>query len=430
MRLLAALLVVLLLVGSAGAGASHSAIDRGHSAADRADTLHGAHAPTAFGTDTPSNFGTDTPSNTELLLDTEAAANATNSTQSNVTVRESTVMDITLRENGDARWNVTARYLLGDDNETEAFGDLAADYEDGRADIGLTSELFERVVERVNGSVDRSMELREVGRSAQLRRNGTVGVLSLSFTWTSFTEISDNQIILGDAFWLGSDTWLPTLDEEQTLTIAVPNSYYLSSGSPSGGKIVNGTVLRYDGPQQFERGDFAMTYSPKNVETPTTTPKEGFLPDWSGGWGVLAVFLLLTGSFGAYALAQRRGVDPTPAGEPSSDDSPDGPGAATAASRTSDEGETVAEETPRDGDSDPDSEPEPELLSDEERVLRLLRDSDGRMKQGQIVKETNWSNAKVSQLLSKMDDNDDVDKLRIGRENLITLPEEDVTEMN
>ncbi|WP_135854807.1 helix-turn-helix transcriptional regulator [Halorussus salinus] len=402
MRLLAALLVVLLLVGSGGAGASHSAADR----ADASQRTQAQAVPVA---------------------DTETVANATNSTGANVTVREETLMDITLRENGDARWNVTARYLLGDDNETEAFRELAAEYEDGRADFGLTSGPFERIVERVNDSVERSMEIREVGRSAQLRRNGTVGVLSLSFTWTNFTEISDNQIVLGDAFWLGSDTWLPTLGDEQTLTISVPNSYYLSSGSPSGGKIVNGTVLRYEGPQQFERGDFDMTYSPKNTETPTTTPKEGFLPGGSGLWGAVVVFLLLTGSFGAYALAQRRGVDPTPAAEPSSADAPDDDdaGASAAEPRANDDGNALADERA----SEDESEPEPELLSDEERVLRLLRDNDGRMKQGQIVKETNWSNAKVSQLLSKMDDNDDVDKLRIGRENLITLPDEDVTEM-
>ena len=50
------------------------------------------------------------------------------------------------------------------------------------------------------------------------------------------------------------------------------------------------------------------------------------------------------------------------------------------------------------------------------------------MKQGTIVTETGWSNAKVSQLLSAMDDDDRIDKLRIGRENLITLPDEDVTD--
>ncbi|MFB6353760.1 MAG: helix-turn-helix transcriptional regulator, partial [Halobacteriales archaeon] len=66
-----------------------------------------------------------------------------------------------------------------------------------------------------------------------------------------------------------------------------------------------------------------------------------------------------------------------------------------------------------------------ELLSDEERVLRLLRERGGRMKQVDIVEETDWSNAKVSQLLSSMAEAGDVEKLRIGRENLISLPDEE-----
>ncbi|UPV75830.1 hypothetical protein M0R89_07150 [Halorussus limi] len=397
MRLLAALLVVLLFVcPAAGAGVSHSA-------ADRADAPRVSDAQTI------------------LATATETVSNATDPPESDATIRENTVLRVSIRENGNARWNVTARYLLGDDNETEAFRKLAAEYEDGRADYGLTSATFERIVERVNGVTERPMELREVGRSAQLRNNGTVGVLSLSFTWTNFTRVDDNQIVLGDAFWVGSDTWLPTLNDDQTLVITVPGNYYLSSGSPSGGKIVNGSVLRYDGPQQFERGDFEMTFSPKSTDIPGTSQK-GILPSGSSLWGLVVVFLLLTGSFGAYALAQRRGVDPAPAPEPSPTDSPDdaAPSPTMSGASGGDEDET----------EDGDDEPAPELLSDEERVLRLLRDNDGRMKQGQIVKETNWSNAKVSQLLSKMHDNDDVDKLRIGRENLITLPDEDVTEMD
>jgi hypothetical protein len=52
------------------------------------------------------------------------------------------------------------------------------------------------------------------------------------------------------------------------------------------------------------------------------------------------------------------------------------------------------------------------------------------MKQAPIVTETGWSNAKVSQLLSKMGEDDEITTLRIGRENLITLPEVDPTEID
>jgi uncharacterized membrane protein len=69
-----------------------------------------------------------------------------------------------------------------------------------------------------------------------------------------------------------------------------------------------------------------------------------------------------------------------------------------------------------------------DLLSDEERVEHILRQHGGRMKQAQIVEETRWSNAKVSQLLSAMAEAGRVEKLRIGRENLISLPDEDETE--
>ena len=75
------------------------------------------------------------------------------------------------------------------------------------------------------------------------------------------------------------------------------------------------------------------------------------------------------------------------------------------------------------------NEPNWDLLSDEERVEYLLEENGGRMKQARIVEETGWSNAKVSQLLSAMDEADRVDKLRIGRENLISLPDEEVAEV-
>jgi hypothetical protein len=85
---------------------------------------------------------------------------------------------------------------------------------------------------------------------------------------------------------------------------------------------------------------------------------------------------------------------------------------------------------PPGADDADDEEPDLELLSDEERVEYLLEQNGGRMKQATIVKETGWSNAKVSQLLSAMDEDDQIDKLRIGRENLISLPGEGIGDID
>jgi uncharacterized membrane protein len=65
--------------------------------------------------------------------------------------------------------------------------------------------------------------------------------------------------------------------------------------------------------------------------------------------------------------------------------------------------------------------PDEELLTDEDRVIQMLEDSGGRMKQANIVDETGWSKSKVSMLLSDMEEDGDISKLRVGRENIVSL---------
>ena len=65
--------------------------------------------------------------------------------------------------------------------------------------------------------------------------------------------------------------------------------------------------------------------------------------------------------------------------------------------------------------------PEPPR-TDRERVLALLEENNGKLRQSNIVDETEWSKAKVSRLLARLDDNGDITKIRLGRENVICLP--------
>lgn len=60
-------------------------------------------------------------------------------------------------------------------------------------------------------------------------------------------------------------------------------------------------------------------------------------------------------------------------------------------------------------------------LTDRERIVQLLISNGGRMKQSRIVDGTDWSKAKVSRLLSTMEEGDDITKLTVGRENIIFL---------
>jgi len=73
------------------------------------------------------------------------------------------------------------------------------------------------------------------------------------------------------------------------------------------------------------------------------------------------------------------------------------------------------------GDAADAADTESDPPSDEDRVVALLEANGGRMKQVNIVAETEWSKSKVSMLLSEMDEDGTISKLRVGRENIISL---------
>lgn len=75
------------------------------------------------------------------------------------------------------------------------------------------------------------------------------------------------------------------------------------------------------------------------------------------------------------------------------------------------------------GGQDRPAEPSYELppMTDEERVLDLLNREGGREKQVQVVEKTGWSKAKVSRVLSRMEEEGEITRIKIGRENLVCL---------
>lgn len=60
--------------------------------------------------------------------------------------------------------------------------------------------------------------------------------------------------------------------------------------------------------------------------------------------------------------------------------------------------------------------------TDADHIEALLGDQGGRMRQTGIVQATGWSKSKVSLLLTEMEAEGRIRKVRIGRENLILLP--------
>lgn len=155
----------------------------------------------------------------------------------------------------------------------------------------------------------------------------------------------------------------------------------------------------------------------------------GLLPGWLP-YPALIIGALMALLVGAAFVGRRVRRDRKPVHPDGSDESGDGPPATSA--------ESVEPTSPTDASTGGDASPQADVdsgltateegtaaayLTDEERVLEMLRESGGRLPQSAVVEETDWSKSKVSRLLSSMADEGQLRKIDLGGRNLITLPE-------
>jgi len=313
---------------------------------------------------------------------------------------QTTVIKVTLQSDSDARWTVTEHFNTSTAADRAAFEELADRFERGQsAQLGLSS--FRQALGQVEPTVEREMQIQEVRRDSSV----DAGTLEVSFTWTNFAREVNETRIVDDAFTTPGGTWFNGLGPGESLVIELPRGSAIDTP-----KRVSSGTIRWDGPTEFQPGYLEISYTSNSL--PAIPPLL---------WGLvvgLAVFAVV-GVVGGYLLTRRDGefsVPSLPIGTKSDGESTDAP--------APDPGTT--DETSTESAASADDGVDLSLLSDEERVEYLIEENGGRMKQANIVKETGWSNAKVSQLLSAMEEEGRIAKLRIGRENLISFPEEDI----
>lgn len=345
-----------------------------------------------------------------LALGAEAAAGQSTGIASDVDNTSQTI-EIRLDEDGGANVSVYKQFSLETEEDRAAFERLAEEFENGEASGELSVDVFERLATAAEDETGREMAIERVERRAE--STSSTGTLRLSFTWIGFADATDGTLEVGDVFTIDDETWLPSLSADQRLVIRAPEDYAVENADPPA-TIEDGTIV-WEGPQQFEAGQPTTTLVPSSRSEGISLLTIGL------GLGLVGAIVLLV-----YFLSRRRDdapLVPTAIGgdrgwatilTPASDRSSNEPPAVSPEPDPTDPGD----------EADPFAGVDEDLLSDEERVLRLLEANDGRMKQATIVVETDWSNAKVSQLLSSMEEDDEIEKLRIGRENLITLSEE------
>lgn len=342
-----------------------------------------------------------------------------------------TIIEIQIQPDGDARMSIVTRVLVRGENATAAYKQATSDFSVKSIEMKKLKTFFQRVAQRTSNATDRPMSIENIDRNTNL--SGEVGRFTLSFTWENFAVLTDNGYLirLNDSFDTTTGTWLPGLSKDLILVIRPPPGYHIRSAPIPH----QGQTLRWTGPQSFESRFPNITYArsvpggeiaPPSSATPETTRSGPGAPVFPVMLAVGTVVLIAIGSIGIFAFSRRDRVltNATTDGGVGTEDieSTNVSLSDTDPDSGSDAGAVL--------DSDADTESSDSgidlgLLSDEERVERLLRENDGRMKQASIVRETDWSDAKVSQLLSAMDEAGRIEKLRIGRENLITLSDYD-----
>ena len=317
------------------------------------------------------------------------------------------VMRADVRESGDAAWTVDLRVRLASENETAAFESVQDDVEaNASAFTGQFGTGMNRTVRSAENATDREMALANLTVSATIE--GTpqrYGVLTYRFTWENFAGVDGDRLRVGDAL---SGFFL---DSESSLVLAWPDGYERTSVTPPPDQSSSDSVT-WNGRTSFGPEEPRLVVS-------TGTSASG-LPGTMLLAAVVAVAALLAGG---WLVAGRLREDDS--GEPLGDDA----GGASAATDTAGGSGTDADGTGAAGEDtaerdDEATEPPEELLSNEERVIKLLEANGGRIKQQQIATEYDWTDAKTSQVVGSLRDEDAVETFRIGRENVVALPEE------
>jgi hypothetical protein len=330
---------------------------------------------------------------------------------------------ITVFENASARWRFTYTRVLENDTERQQFEAFAEEFERNET---TAYRDFKRLARGLTASgrnaTGRDMEATDFSRSAGLGGDCVTkqcGTITMGFTWASFAVEDDQRLVVGDVFgtglYLSSDQQLVVVAGSGLAFDSVTPDTYNDPETP----LAERRSITYQGEVRFSDRRPRVVFLPADeagttTTTTTTTSTDGTdtgtspttaTGDREGGLPLaLLGSLLVVAVVATAAFAYWRSGD-TATTETGGDDGPVGPGATA-------QGESVSGEP---------AVPDEELLTDEDRVLSLLEDNGGRMKQVDIVDETGWSKSKVSMLLSDMEDHDEISKLRVGRENIISL---------
>lgn len=294
---------------------------------------------------------------------------------------------IELRENGSASWTVEYQYRLDDDNDTVDWEALEADVQQDRAAYLATfQERWAEAITEAEAETGREMQATDV--TLETDESGAApeyGYVRFTFEWAAFAHVEMNRIEAGDAL-VGFE-----LDERVTLDVSWPEAYNDTAIEPEPDDRRE-TAAIWDGEETDFREDEPVIEVIETGGEPVGDPadRDRLVPL---SWLAIAVVAVAALIGVAGWLVGRNGREGSESSGPTAES----------------------------------SDPPPELLSNEERVLRLLEQRGGRIKQQEVVSELGWTEAKTSQVVGELREAGEIEVFRIGRENVLTVPDDKLT---
>jgi len=291
------------------------------------------------------------------------------------TATAQSVITIDILEDGNAVWIMEEYLPLANQNEIDEWNGFIQS-----RDI---TEQYQYDIEEFKGKIEGFIYFAEVSSNRSMNAencnvsyhtvntiSGAFGIVRFSFEWTNFSIIDSDKILIGDVFSEGM-----ILSSDNVLTIKIPDGYEVASVSPDydrceeNGLIWEGTVSR-----SFNKGEPALILNHKSAG--------------SSIWIVLMVVLIAVSSM---VLWNRR--------------------------------QTLVSSTKRYKASLFNSAL-PEILDDEEMIIRILIKAGGQEYQSEIVSKSGLSKSRISILIKKMNEEGKVIKIKKGKGNIIRLVNE------
>ncbi|MFW5922502.1 MAG: DUF7345 domain-containing protein, partial [Halodesulfurarchaeum sp.] len=154
------------------------------------------------------------------------------------------IIQATVSDNGTATFQIQYAIELADENDSEAFSNLASDIETNEsAYLSRFSDRMNATVDAAETATDRSMTVGDFDVSTNRTTLGKeYGLVTYSATWTGFANTSADQLLVGDAL---EGLFI---DQDTRFEVRWSEAYQLDAVSPNPSETSEGKVA-WEGPR-------------------------------------------------------------------------------------------------------------------------------------------------------------------------------------